>query len=288
MPNSLPGGHNLWTTTILAHGSEGLLTFLRAFALQGPGLICLAVLALVGAASTSNRLLRGTTLFAMAFFVVEPFGFTNGTPQLASGQSLRFLFPALVLGTSAAFPLLRRAIVPTTAVALLLTCYQIDAVREIFYTDSATRNMPIVVACLAAVTYLSTRRHGSLLLPVFSLALIAFAAFVAGANPARYLADRYAVNGVPSTLFSWTRDAAPKAIVGYRLDVGAVTLVSPKTRPFDSNGSPCDEARTNGALVAVMTSRAIDAAEQADMARLIADCGVVRIRDESGAIVEPR
>jgi hypothetical protein len=286
--SALPDANDLFATTILAHGNDGLLTFARALALQGPGMMCLAILSLIGTFSTTNRLLKWTALCAMAFFVVEPYGFTNGTPQLASGQSLRFLFPALVLGTSASFPLLRRAIVPTAVVCLVLSCYQIDAVREIFYTDSATRNMPFVVAGLVAVTYLSARRHWNFPLPILSLALVAFAAFGAGENPARYIADRYAVNGVPSTLFDWMRTTQPKAIVGDRLDVGAVTLVSPRTRPFDSNGSPCSEARRHDALLAVMTSRAINASEQAAMAGLIADCGIIRIRDESGAILQPR
>ncbi len=86
-------------STVAARGFEGIAVFGAAIAQQGFGIWLLLAFVLASPFAALTSALRMIPIAYLIFFFFEPFGYTNGLPQLSTGASLRFALPALVAGS---------------------------------------------------------------------------------------------------------------------------------------------------------------------------------------------
>jgi hypothetical protein len=252
-PRALAVPH-LWDTTILAHGVAGIVTLVQAIVQAGPGMaIAVGWIACVAAIAFSREpLVRWTALGAFVFFLVEPFGFQNDVPQLATGASLRFAIPSLVLGLVGALPLLRRAENVVTIVCLALAGYQVSQVVAIFNADTITYGWPWVAALLGVAIAVDVVRTRGVLTGFAALALIAYGVVLASSHPADYYDDGLTRDGRSSHFFTWLAKKRPPAVVGDHILLGSIAVISPGTRVQNTvSGDACADSRRASALLVV-------------------------------------
>jgi hypothetical protein len=252
-PRALAVPH-LWDTTILAHGATGIVTLVFAIVQAGPGMaIAVGWIACVAAIAFSREpLVRWTALGAFVFFLIEPFGFQNDVPQLATGASLRFAIPSLVLGLVGAVPLLRRAENVVTVVCLALAAYQVSHVAAIFHADTITYGWPWVAAFLGVAIVVDVIRTRGVLTGLASLALVAYGVVLADSHPADYYDDGLMHDGHTSHFFAWLAKERPFAVVGDHILLGSIAVISPATRIQNTvSGDSCADAERVSALLVI-------------------------------------
>jgi hypothetical protein len=273
------------STTIVAHGFDGFTTLLSATLGDGLGFSLLAIALLVTLAASPDRVARiGAAVFS-AFFLVEPFGFNTAVPQLASGHSLRFLEPALVLGTLGVLPLLKRANLWVAVPLLVVSLFEVWRFEKIFVADSSTSGVFAIVVISAVAFSIPNVRVREISSGLLALSLIAYAARIAGIHPAGYYDAEIARPGVADTAFTWLRDTRPPRVVAWSFRSGPVDIVTPHTEVIENFGDDaCTVARRERALLLE-----IDDGNAVSNARTLArSCGRVVFEGPAALIVQPQ
>lgn len=235
------------STLILAHGLPGATIFTKALVAQGAGTVLLfasVIVALFVGKSLERRQLPW--IFAALFFV-EPFGYDNGTPQLATGMSLRFLIPALVAGLAGGLSRAKRWSTPIGIAAAGLTVYQIRSIIDIFWNDANTHGM--LPAAIAVGALYALRRK----IPAPAPAIVIAAIFAYGVhlddNPVRYYDASLGSNVAPSRLYDWLARNKPKRLVVSQPPSGSISVVLPQAFVANATDNPCAEAARLQALL---------------------------------------
>jgi hypothetical protein len=279
---------NLAGTTIVAQGFAGIATLGSALWNAGPGML-VAVVALAATIVASREpLLRWTALGAFVFFLIEPFGFRNDQPQLATGASLRFALPALVLGLVGVLPLLRRVAQPLAFGCLALAAYQVAEVVAIFANDATTHRWYVAALVVAVAIVADALRTRGVATALAGLALVAYAVRLTGSHPIDYYDDLVARGNGVSHLFAWLANDRPAAVIGDHIRIGAIAFISPGT--LVSNTvlvDPCGEARRAGALLVIADDPPTSDAALAGRRAYGRACGPVRYADGSALVVAP-
>jgi hypothetical protein len=291
-PNAIvaPGNasyHGIWSSTILAHGYEGLATLARALVADGLWTALLFAAGLATIAFSRDRALRAAALAALVFFAIEPFAFDNNGPQLATGASLRYALPLLAIGAITLVTYVRTNAI--TPIALAFAVFNAWSFFSIFLADATTKSEPIVLA-IAALALFAFRRPAlrTTAIALTSFGLIAYAVRLAGSHPIDYYNDWLSGSGAKTELFTWIAEHEPSAIVAWQLRAGSIVMVSPETRILDGLApDPCAEAKSAHALlVAADDPTTTPAAWKARRERAL-DCGPAIYRDGGAVVVAP-
>jgi hypothetical protein len=242
----------------------------------------------VAIAFSREPVVRWSALGAFVFFLIEPFGFQNDVPQLATGASLRFAIPCLVLGLVGAVSLLRRAENVVTIVCLALAAYQVSHVVAIFNADTITYGWPWVAALVGVAIVVDVVWTRGVLTGFAALALIAYGVVLASSHPADYYDDGLTRDGRSSHFFTWLAKERPPAIVGDHILLGSIAVISPATRIQNTvSGDSCADAeRTSALLVLADDPASTDAAFEARRSAARA-CGKTIYDDGVALVVAP-
>lgn len=238
---------HLVSTMILAHGAQGIATFTNALIHQGPGTLLLFMAVFIAAFAAKSVERRNLPWIFAAIFFVEPFGYDNGTPQLATGMSLRFLVPALVVGLTASLTCAKRWSTPIGLAAGALAISQSHSIISIFWNDSNTHGVLLVAMAFAILTCLKNKVPA----PASVAAIVAI--FVYGVHldndPIRYYDAALGTNVAPSKLYDWLLQNNPPRLIVSELGPGSISVVLPHAFVADATLAPCAEARRLGAML---------------------------------------
>jgi len=266
-----------WSTTILGNIPSSLAVLVESFGARGPATIVFFNAPFAGVFSRGEeRRLAIIGIFSLLLFLLSPFGYANNLPQLASGSSLRFDLPALVLGVLCLAPLARR-LSPWVAALSILSALAGFA-RLLFILN---HNPSILIAvcgaslagfavCLTFAT--SLRRAAALAAGVASLGLFLYGSAMASANVVSFY-------GAPDSIYAWFH-AHPHAAESVNLRAGTLLMLAPQARIIDADGIDCEGARMAKAWIVAGTGdiRARDAR----------GCGRVLFSDSTAVVVDPR
>ncbi|MBC5799388.1 MAG: hypothetical protein GIW94_05365 [Candidatus Eremiobacteraeota bacterium] len=263
---------HLQSTIILAHGLAGARTFAQALIGQGVGAVVLGATIIVALFTAKTRKHRYLPLILAAFFFIEPFGYDNGVPQLATGMSLRFMIPAFVIGVVGSLDHVKRWSTPIGLAAAALAVFQIRSIIGIFWNYAHTH--AIVPIAIAAGILMSVRNK----LPTAAVVALGTAILLYGVrqdvNPVGYYDAWLGSNVAPSGLYAWLSRTRPQRVVVSELRGGPVSVVLPGTLVADANSDPCAEARRLRAVVIVA-------------ARSHRNCGRRVFADAHASVYEP-
>ncbi len=280
---------HLEQTTIAFQGRAGIRVLVDTIAKQDTGFLILIVSTFATIVARRNNVMRLTTAFLVILFLVLPYGFRNDIPQLATGQSLRFLLPGLMVGFVAAFPMLSRRSNVVAAIAFGIAAVQVFNVEQIFKNDATTHNVFIVICIVSIVLVLSRGEIGRSATALVAASLITYAARLSGTHPTAYYGDLLAKRGKPSTLFHWLETSAVQRLVAWRLRSGSINVLIPGVTVFDVNGAdPCHEARELGAILLISDDPASSSLELDSRRRAGRQCGLIMFDDGTSLLVRPR
>jgi len=240
---------NLQSTVIVAHGLAGARTFAQALIEQGVGTVVLGATVIIALFAAKSREYRYLPLIFTAFFFIEPFGYDNGAPQLATGMSLRFLIPAFVIGVIGSLERAQRWSTPIGIGAAALGLLGARSIIEIFWNDAHTH---AVVPVAVAVGILVIARNK---MPIAALVVLGTAILIYGVrqddNPVAYYDAWLGSNADPSGLYAWLSRSRPQRVVVSRLISGPVSVVLPGVFVANAVSDPCAEARRLRAIAIV-------------------------------------
>ncbi len=279
-------------TTIAAHGAGGALTLSAALLGDGAWTLLLFAAGIAGLVFSRDTALRLAAAATLLIFLFEPFGYDNPLPQLASGASLRYALPFLMLGALALAPLARRFPLACGAAALLASVAGCLHVGAIFANDATTHGTWIVLLVACAVFAAVALARGRFAQPgaaLLAMGLAAYAVTLAGSHPIDYYEDMLGAPGEPSRFFSWLDEHEPSAVVGWHVRLGAIEVVSPGTRGLDGlEADPCGEAARAHALLVAGDDPPSTPPERARNRDRALDCGPALYRDPAVVVVAPR
>jgi hypothetical protein len=281
---------NTFATTILAHGVEGVTTLAGALYHDGAATLALFLLGLGALIFGGARGFRVAALATLALFLINPYGFNDYHPQLASGASLRYGAPFLALG--AVFGITGLARVPRLAPfagALALAFAALGAAHtySIYRFDLLAQGTFWIVALVALVMLLPGRLARPYAIGALGLGLVAYACTLSGTHPLDYY-DEWLHPPVRTKLFDWLAQNQPAAVVGSGIRTGAIAAVSPSSRVIDALvDDPCQEAREQRALLISSTDDTISPDDVAARRRNARACGTVLYADGAAMIVAP-
>jgi hypothetical protein len=276
-------------SSIAAHGPAALALFVRVAVSISPFVFVAFLASLAGVAyEKQDRGLAWAGFLAAVFFLVMPFVYDNGTPQLATGASLRQASPAIAAG---ALLLLRPALrLPYAAYALLLasTVWGVWSVLAIYWNDAPTQTALAVAPIAVAAVWLARRLRA----PWPAIAAFAIAVVAAGSLATRHTADFYAdalrAGTKGSGIYAWLQRTQPTAIGGWGLRLGAVNVLSPRTRTIDlADAQPCAQARANGVMLVAVAESDRPAATNAARLAAARACGTVAYDDGTAVAANP-
>lgn len=280
---------NVAGSTILAHGA-GTFATLAAVALRVAPFALLALLAalIAPAIARGEPLLRWAPCAAALLFFLLPFGYATSVAQLATGASLRFAAPAMAAGAIVLVPYARRVHSFATALLLASTAYGIGYVLAIFWNDGGTRTAIGCALLAAAIAAVSRRQR--IAWPsaaAFALAVIA-AAYLAARHPLDYYADALRAGAEPPGIYRWIAVTQPPAIGGWGLRLGAVNVLSPRTRTLDlPDRDPCAQARRERTVLVAVAEEDLASSENARRLIEARRCGVTLYADASAVAAAP-
>jgi hypothetical protein len=275
-------------STIIAHGA-GALGLLGAVALHASPLVAIALLAALAGPLLARRAAIGwCALFALLFYLAMPLGYSGPGPQLATGASLRYAAPAMVLGALLLVPWLAQASLAATVVLLAGTILQSAKSVALFSNDLPTLAAPAVALVSVAVVALSRRLRSPW--PVAAGIAIAVVAsgILAARQPVAYYADALQYGGARSGVYAWIARRQPAAVAGNGLALGTVNVLSPHTRALDlSDAAPCETARVQHALLVAVAEPIRTPAFDAARLRAARACGTVQYDDGIAVVSAP-
>ena len=267
-----------WRTSLAFHLGDAFAGALAAFARAGPVWAVVVACSLVGIARTRERTTRALWFGAVACYAFAPFGFENGTPQFANGQSFRFALPAIAIGIVA---FARSRAISHRAVpwiAGLACAFGVAEWWRIFATDAMTFGTPGFVAIAIVATTRGRPSRSGIAVPFAFVAAAVVAAVMNGTRPIAYVAERYGAPGRPSGAFAWLASHDARRVVAFELPAGAIVTAIPAADVGDAaEGSvACAQAARLGALL--VTTSAVERRRV---------CGRRRYRDGSLAVDDP-
>lgn len=278
-----------YALTILAHGVPGLWLLVSVAARISP----FALLAICAAAAgpliaRGRRGLGWAALASVAVFFALPFGYETAVAQLATGASLRFAAPAIVLGALLLTSGLRRSATASTVLLLCSTIFGAWYVLSIFWNDGST-HVALLAAALGAAVAAATRAPSLRgLRPLAAGLALVFTMHYAGRHPIDYYDDALRVGDATPGVYRWIATAHPARIGGAGLRLGVVNVLSPatQTRDLPDERSCSDARRARVLLVAVAQNDLTPAAnsQRLDAAHV---CGHVVYADPIGVVAEP-
>jgi hypothetical protein len=278
-----------YASTILAHGAAALWLLVIVAARLSP----FALLAICAAAAgpliaRDRRSLGWAALAAVVVFSALPFGYETAVAQLATGASLRFAAPAIVLGALLLTPGLRRAAIASTVVLLCSTVFGAWYVLAIFWNDGST-HVALLAAALGAAVAAATRAPSLRGLRPLAVGLaVIFTIHYAGRHPIDYYDDALRVGDTRPGVYRWIASTHPARIGGDGLRLGVVNVLSPSTQTRDlPDDRPCAYARRARVLLVAVAQN--DLTPSANSQRLGAAhaCGHVVYADPIGVVATP-
>ncbi|HEY2554681.1 MAG TPA: hypothetical protein VGI15_05465, partial [Candidatus Cybelea sp.] len=147
---------NPYASTILAHGLAALWLLATVAVRLSPFALVAICAAAAGPLIARDRRLGWAALASVAVFLALPFGYETAVAQLATGASLRFAAPAIVLGALLLTPALRRAAIASTVLLLCSTIFGAWYVLAIFWNDGST-HVALLAAAVGAAVAAATR-----------------------------------------------------------------------------------------------------------------------------------
>jgi len=290
VPPSSTAFAGIAATSIAAHGLPALVQLARVALAQSPfALIALGfALAAPWSVGKNVRALGWCAFAAVFIFVSLPFGYDNGDAQLATGASLRFAAPAIVLGALLlVIPALRA---PRIAGALLLASAVFGAatIVAIFANDLPTLTC-LAVAAIAVGAVVVARARQAPWVVAATLGIAIFAStLLAQRHALQYYADSLQIDSKKSEIYSWIAAVRPAKVGGWGLRSGIVNVVSPSTRIIDlPDAAPCQEARDAAALLVTVSENTHAAAENAAWLAQTRACGHVLYDDGIAVVANP-
>lgn len=240
------------TSSILAHGAGGFATLARAFARYAPFAFLAWLAALAAPWLRVERRLGACACAAGLFFLIVPFGYDNGLPQLANGASLRFAIPAVALGALALGPALRRYADVATPLLWLFAAQGVASVLGIFWNDAPTRSAFAVAALALAAVWAGRRWSFGLPVAGFALAVVV-AVRLAGSHPADYYRDVARARGESTGIYAWLARTSPPVVAAWGMRVGILNIVAPHIHTLDlSDANVCAQARRAGGILVAL------------------------------------
>jgi len=275
-------------TTIAAHGFQGISVLAASLWTQGPGTILATIALFMTLIWSRDELIRFTALGAAAFFLIEPFGFGNDLPQLATGASLRYALPAIAVGCAGALPLLRCYAAPLAFAFFALAAFQIYRVVDIFNNDAMTHGVFFVALALSFACIIPDRVTRHVMTVLLSFSIVVYAVRLAGTHPNDYYGEAIAHQHSRSHLFAWLATEQPRAAVGYQLRTGAIAAVSPYTIVYDATGlASCAEARRLRAVLVIADDPTTNTAAFSQRRTFGHACGDTLYEDTFALVVRP-
>jgi len=240
---------NLGSSLVVAHGVQGALTFARALIAHAPGTVVLFATVVAALFVGTNPARRHLPWIFTAVFLIEPFGFDNGDPQLATGASLRFLIPAFVAGVAGSLDGGKRWSSLIGVVAAAIAIVQVHKFVDIFWNDANAHGMLLVATAVGVIILLRSK------MPAPFVSALVCALLVYGIQidnyPVRYYDASLGSNAAPSRLFDWLVRNGPQRIVTVHLGSGAISAVLPHAFVANATDDPCSEAAHLKAVLVV-------------------------------------
>jgi hypothetical protein len=279
---------NTWQTTIVAHGLPALGLLARVSLLTSPFTLIALLAAAAGPviARDGERDLGWAALAAAVLFLLMPLAYADLHPQLATGASLRYAAPAIVLGT---LLLTRIALLaPRIAIVLLIVSSAFGAisVAALYWNDAPTRTAFGVA--LLAVGIVAGGRVLRSPWPVAAGVATAIAAswILAARHPIDYYSDALSADGKRSGVYAWIARTQPAAVGGWGLRLGTVDVLSPETRVLDlPEADACAAARRQNVLLVAVAEPDRTPRFNALRLRDARACGSVRYDDGVAVVV---
>ena len=276
-----------FATSLASHGVAGAIALVTALWDDGVWALVLFLSALASLAYGTERSLRIVALGALAFGIFQPQGFTHVYDSTGTDNTTRYFLTFLTLGACALVPLARRASSLAGIAGLAFTLYGIACVAAIFWNDATTHGLWLVLVCAGAVAFLPRLPGRGRAAVVLAMALVAYAATLAGSHPLDYY-DDWLGAGKPTRFFEWLAQRKPPALVAWRLHAGAIAAVSPATRTLDAiEAAPCAEAQREHALLALANQDPSGDAAWSERRRQALACGPAIYQDGVVLVVAP-
>lgn len=279
---------NGFESTIVAHGGAAFVLLANA-ALRASPLVAIALLAALFAPLLARRAPTGwCALFALLFYLVMPLAYSGPGPQLATGASLRYAAPAMVLGALVLVPWLLQAPLAATIVLLAGTAVQVTRNVVLYANDLPTLAAPGVALVAAAAAALTGRLRSPWPVAGGTAVAIVATGILAARQPVAYYADALQYDGARTGLYAWIARRQPAAVAGNGLALGTVNALSPHTRTLDlSDGAPCETARAQHALLVAVAEPTRSAELNATRLRAARACGAVIYEDGIAVVSSP-
>lgn len=287
--SSMTYDSGFYGSTILAHGIGAFALLASVLLRFSPFALIALVAALFGPPlATRDRALGWAAFAAVALFLVLPFGYETGVPQLATGASLRFAAPAIAVGALLLGPVARRFAAIAVPLLWISTVYGCWFVLAIFWNDGSTHVALAVAALGVAVAATANLPRLRLVAALAFLAGVVLATHLAARHPLDYYDDSLSVGGTSPGVYRWIERAQPAAIGGWGLRAGVVNVLSPRTRTLDlSDSAPCAQARRNSALLIAVAQNDLPSETNARRLSEARACGRTLFNDGIAVITKP-
>jgi hypothetical protein len=278
-----------FASSILAHGLAALGLLVRVGLRTSPfALIALGVALLGLPIGRREPRLAWAGFIAALIFLALPFGYASNVAQLATGASLRFAAPAIVVGAL----LLTRAAnrIPLVATALLgaSALFGAASILGVFYNDAPTLVAPAVA--LLAIGAIALARAARTPWPIpAGMAIVAIvASLLAASHPVDFYTDALRVNGRTTGLYDWISKRRPAAIGGLGIALGAVNVLSPRTRSLELiDRGACPLAAQRRLLLVAIAEDGRPSPFNARRLRAARACGAVLYDDGLAVVSAP-
>jgi hypothetical protein len=282
---ALASAQGSWSTTIVGSAPGSLAVLARAVGERGPAAVCCfiaPVVALFARGKVRQIAVAGT--LALVLFLLTPFAYSNDLPQLALGWSLRYNLAELAIGALCLAPLARRFPIPFAILAVisalagfarLLFILNHEPSILIAFVVSVLMGICVIVAFMP-----QARAAGGFIAAGIGIALLLYGSRTAYAHaPESYAIIAPRISGNETAFFSWFH-AHPHDAESINLRAGALLMLAPASRIFDTDDVACARAALEDALIVVGKGDA-----RAEAAR---SCGRVAFEDADFIAVLPR
>lgn len=275
---------NPFQTMIVAHLSAGIPLFFHTLTIQGPTTILFAIVALIIPAVLRPGRVYVVAILFVLLYLFEPFGYGyHNDAQLSSGQSLRFLLPALMVGVVAAFPLLSKFRLLAAVIAFLCLIANIITIRKLFWNDASTHNADLVAIAVLIGFGVSFALRQQRLVPLLIIGLV----FYSAANTSRDGLRYYSAEVNNTQAFNWLVKKNPTTVVMWQIRSGIVNVLSPGIRVMDASLDPCIQAKMSHAIIIAADTFAPDPDAFQIRRRVLERCGKTVYVDKNVLIVNP-
>lgn len=275
-------------TSIAAHGPPAVALAVRT-ALGASPFAFAAMLAALGSLVYGRRdpPLALAALAALLLWIVMPFVYDNGTPQLATGASLRQVAPAIATGALLLLPPMLRASRIAYGLLVASSVFGAWTTLAVFWNDAPTRSaVGVAIVAVALVAVARRLRHSWPVAAGMTVAIVA-SAWLAGRNPVPYYADALRVDGSTTGVYAWIARTKPRAVGGWGLRLGVVDVLDEGARAIDlPDRGACAAARRQNVLLASVAESTLS--PKANRARLTAarHCGGIRYSDGFAVVAD--